>query len=312
MAGAPVGMKGSAAVSARTAVLFPGQGVPLEGAGEEVARLRPDLHAAVVEAVGEDPFPRASESTRFTQPAIVCSSLARWSALGLPNPDAFFGHSLGEIVALAVSGTIDEHEALVLAAARGKAMADADPERLGSMAAVRKGGIAAATELAEQHGLVVACDNAPGQVIIAGLITGLDAAAETAKAAGNRVRKLDVAGAFHSPLMEPAVAGLQAAIDATTFREPHTTVWSAVTAAPIDDPPRRLIDSLTHPVLFRPGLLGLHATGVRRFVDAGPGEVAAGLARKTFADAESTDVVEVLVPEIPAGQRSAAATGDDA
>jgi len=299
-------------VSVRTAVLFPGQGVPLEGAGEEVARLRPDLLDAVIEAVGEDPFPRAAESTRFTQPAIVCSSLARWSRLGLDRPDAFFGHSLGEIVALAVSGTIDEREALVLAAARGRAMADADPERLGSMAAVRKGGIEAATALAEAHGLVVACDNAPGQVIIAGLITGLDAAAEDAKASGNRVRRLDVAGAFHSPLMEPAIEGLQAAIDATTFREPHTTVWSAVTARPIDDPPRRLIDSLTHPVLFRPGLLGLHADGVRRFVDAGPGEVAAGLARKTFADLEGDAAAEVLVPEIPTADGLAAATGDDA
>ncbi|CAB4925529.1 unannotated protein [freshwater metagenome] len=299
-------------MSVRTAVLFPGQGVPLEGAGEEVARLRPDLLEAVVEAVGEDPFPRAAESTRFTQPAIVCSSLARWSALGLDHPDAFFGHSLGEIVALAVAGAIDEREALVLAAARGRAMADADPQKLGSMAAVRKGGLAAATELAEQHGLVVACDNAPGQVIIAGLITGLDAAAETAKASGNRVRRLDVAGAFHSPLMEPAIPGLQEAIDATTFRAPHTTVWSAVTAAPIDDPPRRLIDSLTHPVLFRPGLLGLHAAGVRRFVDAGPGEIAAGLARKTFADAEAGDVVEVEVPGIPAAQGSGSTTGDDA
>lgn len=295
-------------MSVRTAVLFPGQGVPLEGAGEEVARLRPDLLEAVIDAVGEDPYPRAAESTRFTQPAIVCSSLARWSRLGLPNPDAFFGHSLGEIVALAVSGAIDEREALVLAAARGAAMADADPERLGSMAAVRKGGLQAAQELADAHGLVVACDNAPGQVIIAGLITGLDAAAEAAKASGNRVRRLDVAGAFHSPLMEPATAGLQEAIDATTFREPHTTVWSAVTAAPIDDPPRRLIDSLTHPVLFRPGLLGLHATGVRRFVDAGPGEIAAGLARKTFAEAEGTDAVEVEVPEVVAP----AAAGEDA
>ena len=295
-------------MSVRTAVLFPGQGVPLEGAGDEVSRLRPDLLEAAIDAVGEDPFPRAAESTRFTQPAIVCSSLARWSRLGLPNPDAFFGHSLGEIVALAVSGAIDEREALVLAAARGAAMADADPEKLGSMAAVRKGGIQAAQELADAHGLVVACDNAPGQVIIAGLITGLDAAAEAAKASGNRVRRLDVAGAFHSPLMEPATAGLQAAIDATTFREPHTTVWSAVTAAPIDDPPRRLIDSLTHPVLFRPGLLGLHASGVRRFVDAGPGEIAAGLARKTFADAEGTDAVEVEVPEVVAP----AAAGEDA
>jgi malonyl CoA-acyl carrier protein transacylase len=283
----------------------------MEGTGEEVARLRPDLLEAVVAAVGEDPFPRVAESTRFTQPAIVCSSLARLSALDLGRPDAYFGHSLGEIVALAASGAIDEREALVLAAARGAAMADADPDRLGSMAAVKKGGIEAAQALAAAHGLVIACDNAPGQVIIAGTIEGLDAAAETAKASGNRVRRLDVAGAFHSPLMEPAVARLQEAIDRTTFRAPHTTVYSAVTAAPMDDAPRRLIDSLTHPVLFRPGLLALHAAGIRRYVDAGPGDIAAGLARRTFAGLEGEDAVVVEVPETPVTE-AAGATGDDA
>jgi [acyl-carrier-protein] S-malonyltransferase len=282
----------------------------MEGTGEEVARLRPDLHEAVVQAVGEDPFPRVQESTRFTQPAIVCSSLARLSALGLERPDFYLGHSLGEIVALAAAGWIDEREALVLAAARGAAMADADPQRLGSMAAVKKGGVEAAQELADAHGLVIACDNAPGQVIIAGTIEGLDAAAETAKASGNRVRRLDVAGAFHSPLMGPAIPRLQEAIDATTFREPHTTVLSAVTAAPIDDPPRRLIDSLTHPVLFRPALLALHEAGVRRVIDVGPGDIAAGLARRTFADLEGDDAVQIDVPGIPVTE-PAVRTGDD-
>ncbi|MGX6446969.1 ACP S-malonyltransferase [Patulibacter sp. S7RM1-6] len=286
-----------------TAVLLPGQGTPMDGAGDEVRRLRPDLHDAVVAAVGEDPFPRVADSTRYAQPAIVCSSLARYSALDLPEPDAFFGHSLGEIVALALGGVIDEGEALVLAAARGAAMADADPERLGSMAALRKGGLEEAQALADEHGLVVACDNAPGQVVLAGRIDALDAAAETAKSRGNRVRRLDVAGAFHSPLMEPAIAGLQAAVDRTTFRAARVPVWSAVTAAPVDDPPRRLIDSLTHPVLFRPGLLALHESGIRRFVDVGPGDVAAGLARRTFADGfEGDDAVEIDVPQVAAGE----------
>ncbi|WP_320672990.1 ACP S-malonyltransferase [Patulibacter defluvii] len=287
-------------MSVPTAILLPGQGTPMEGAGDEVARLRPDLHAAVIEAVGEDPFPRTGESTRFAQPAIVASSLARHSALDLPRPDAYFGHSLGEIVALALGGAIDELAALRLAAARGAAMADADPERLGSMAAVRKGGIDEARALAEAHELVIACDNAPGQVIIAGRISDLDAAAETAKANGNRVRRLDVAGAFHSPLMVPATAGLQAAIDQVEFRAPHTAVWSAVTAAPATDPARHLIDGLTNPVLFRPGLLALHEAGIRRFVDVGPGDVVAGLARRTFPEAEfdGDAAVAVEVPQL--------------
>jgi [acyl-carrier-protein] S-malonyltransferase len=287
-------------VNVPTAILFPGQGTPMEGTGDEVARLRPDLFEAVVAAVGEDPFPKTAESTRFTQPAIVCSSLARLSALELDEPVAYFGHSLGEIVALAAGGVISEQDAIALAAARGAAMADADPEMLGSMAAVRKADVDEARALAEEHGLVVACDNAPGQVIIAGRIDALDVAAETAKSRGSRIRRLDVAGAFHSPLMEPAIAGLQAAVDRTTFSPATTTVWSAVTAAPIDDVPRRLIDSLTSPVLFRPGLLALHAAGVRRFVDVGPGDVAAGLARRTFAEGfEGDDAVEILVPALP-------------
>ncbi|MGE4428459.1 MAG: ACP S-malonyltransferase [Solirubrobacteraceae bacterium] len=288
-------------MSAKTVILLPGQGTPMDGAGDEVRRLRPDLFDAVVEAVGEDPFPRVAESTRFAQPAIVAASLARHSALAPLGADAVFGHSLGEIVALAIGGAIDEVGALRLAAARGAAMADADPDRLGSMAALRKGGIDAARELADAHGLVVACDNAPGQVILAGAITGLDAAADAAKAAGNRLRRLDVAGAFHSPLMEPAIAGLQAAIDATTFAAPHTPVWSAVTAAPAEDPRRHLIDGLTNPVLFRPGLLALHAAGLRRFVDVGPGDVVAGLARRTFAELpdEGPDAVAIEVPPTP-------------
>lgn len=299
-------------MSVPTAILLPGQGTPMEGAGDEVARLRPDLLEAVIAAVGEDPFPRTGESTRFAQPAIVASSLARYSALGLPRPDAIFGHSLGEIVALALGGVITEGEALRLAAARGAAMADADPERIGSMAALRKGGIEAAQELAAAHDLVVACDNAPGQVILAGRIVDLDAAAETAKASGNRVRRLDVAGAFHSPLMVPATAGLQAAIDGIDFRPPHTPVWSAVTATPATDPAQHLIDGLTSPVLFRPGLLALHAAGIRRFVDVGPGDVVAGLARRTFPEAEfaGADAVVVEAPS-PVGDEVAAAIGDD-
>lgn len=293
-------MAGCCVVNVPTAILFPGQGTPMDGAGDEVARLRPDLFDAVVAAVGEDPFPKTAESTRFAQPAIVCSSLARLSALNLDAPVAYFGHSLGEIVALAAGGVISEPDAIVLAAARGAAMADADPQKLGSMAAVRKADVDEARALAEEHGLVVACDNAPGQVIIAGRIDALDAAAETAKSRGSRVRRLDVAGAFHSPLMEPAIPGLQAAVDRTTFGPSTTTVWSAVTAAPIDDVPRRLIDSLTNPVLFRPGLLALHAAGVRRFVDVGPGDVAAGLARRTFEQGfEGDDAVEIVVPALP-------------
>jgi len=110
--------------SSPTAVLFPGQGSQTKDMRALVAAVRPDLLDAAIELIGEDPFPRVEESTRFAQPAILCASLASWTRLrGYVDPVAFAGHSLGEFSALAAAGAILDHDALRLVVLRGDHMA---------------------------------------------------------------------------------------------------------------------------------------------------------------------------------------------
>jgi acyl transferase domain-containing protein len=251
---------------------------------EEVADLRPDLLDAVSSAVGEDPFPRAEESTRFAQPAILCTTLARWSALGAPQAEALLGHSLGELSALVAAGSLGERDALSLVALRAALMDDAGAPGDG-MVAVLRGELSQVQEIADAHGVTLANDNAPGQLVLAGDLERLDDAAESAKAAGLRAMRLGVSGAFHSPAMASALPAWTEALREIDFREPAITVYSCLTAAPIDDPRQALTDGLTSRVRFRESLLELRASGVERFVEVGPGKVLAGLASRTLPDA---------------------------
>src|SRR4051812_41856718 len=109
----------------RTAIVFPGQGSLTDGMREQVERLRPDLLELAADAVGEDPFARLGEDTRFDQPAIFCASLAGFEALGRPEPDFFAGHSLGEIAALVAAGALAEPDGVALVAERGRLMSEA-------------------------------------------------------------------------------------------------------------------------------------------------------------------------------------------
>src|SRR5687767_4409894 len=109
------------------AALFPGQGSQTPEMRDHVARLAPDLLERVTELVGEDPFPRVEESTRFAQPAIFCASITAYDALGL-EPGVAAGHSLGELAALAAAGVLDRGDALELVVLRGKLMAEARSE----------------------------------------------------------------------------------------------------------------------------------------------------------------------------------------
>jgi acyl transferase domain-containing protein len=273
-----------------SAYLFPGQGSQVAGMRDEVARLRPDLLDTVGEIVGEDPFERVEESTRFAQPAILCSSLARWSVLDA-EADVLLGHSLGELAALAAAGAIGEREALELVVERGRLMADAAAPGDGMLAAL--GGDATVVRaLADHHGVTVANDNAPGQLVLSGGVAALDAFAGEAKARGVRTMTLAVRGAFHSPAMESAREAWVAALAEVEFAEPAVPVVSCLTAAPIGDARRALADSLTHPVRFREALLHLAAGGATRFVDVGPGRILERLVRRTLPDLQSA-VAEV-------------------
>lgn len=275
-------------MSTATAVVFPGQGSQTPDMRDLVAELRPDLLEQAGEVVGEDPFARADEGTNFAQPAIFCASLAGWAAIGRPAAELMAGHSLGELAALVAAGALAEREGLELVALRGRLMHEAgEQEGHGGMVAVLgRGASEHAPEIAQASGLVLANDNSPQQVVLSGARERLPAALAHAKELGLRAMELDVTGAFHSPLMAPAVPEFERALQRTMFTPSSVTVVSAVTAAPFTDPRRELADALTMPVRWRETMVALHELGAERFVDVGPGRVLTGLAKRTLSDVE--------------------------
>jgi malonyl CoA-acyl carrier protein transacylase len=251
---------------------------------DQVARVRPDLLEAAVDAVGEDPFARVDDGTQFAQPAIFCASLAGWEELGRPDGDCMAGHSLGELGALVAAGAVSEQDGLELVVLRGALMGQAEE---GGMAALMGAGASEhAHEIAQAHGLTVANDNSPQQVVLSGPRASLPAATEAARELGLRAMELDVTGAFHSPLMAPAVPEFEAALSRVDFTRPNVPVLSAVTTEPFDDIALRLAQALTHPVRWRETMLALRERGVDRFVEVGPGRVLTGLVKRTLKDVE--------------------------
>jgi malonyl CoA-acyl carrier protein transacylase len=244
-----------------------------------VAQHAPDLLDHCLELIGEDPFERVDDSTRFAQPAIFCASVTAYDALGL-EPGVAAGHSLGELAALAAAGVIARDDALELVVLRGRLMAEADDT--GSMLALVGATEEEAREIAEHAGVTVANDNAPGQVVLSGTRDALARAEEDARDHGRRALKLNVAGAFHSPLMEPAVEPFRAVVAGIDFAEPSVPVMSCVTARPFEDPPSELVRALTEPVRWLDVVRALDARGVTEFVETGPGTVLTNLVRKSL------------------------------
>jgi [acyl-carrier-protein] S-malonyltransferase len=137
--------------------------------------------------------------------------------------------------------------------------------------------------LATRLGLVVANDNAPGQLVLSGPIEAVAEAEEVARdEAGARARRLDVSGAFHSPLMEPAAERLRAALEDTPISELQIPVYSNGTAAPFVDVRSELSQNLLRGVRWRETLLAMRTAGIERFVELGPGAVLTGLVKRTL------------------------------
>ena len=271
-----------------TALLFPGQGSQTADMRDQVARVRPDLLNLAAEVVGEDPFLRVDAGTAYAQPAIFCASIAGWSQLDSPIHEFAAGHSLGELGALVAAGVLSERDGLELVALRGRLMQEAGETAgdggmialLGAEAAERAG------EVAGPHGLSIANDNSPQQVVLSGARAALPAAEKTAAELGLRAIILPVTGAFHSPMMASALPEFERALAAVELQPANATVISAVSAEPFDDVRARLLDAITGPVRWREVLLTLRDRGVTRFVEVGPGKVLTGLAKRTLKDVE--------------------------
>lgn len=271
----------------KTAVLFPGQGSQTPDMRDAVAARRPDLIELALDVVGDDPFARVDDGTRFAQPAIYCASVVAWERLaesGL-EADVVAGHSLGELAALVAAGVLSAEDGLRLVATRGRLMQESG-ERAGDgsmLALLGTGAAERASQVAEPHGLTVANDNAPNQVVLSGSRGAFSDATVTAKGLGLRAVPLPVTGAFHSPFMAEAVPEFAAALAAVDFSAPSIEVVSSITTAPFDDVAARLADALTQPVRWRETLLALRAHGVERFVELGPGAVLTGMVKRTLA-----------------------------
>ena len=281
-----------------TALLFPGQGSQTPEMRDLVAQRCPELLDRCIELVGEDPFERVEESTRFQQPAIFCASIAGWR--GLPDdvePGAAAGHSLGELAALAAAGVLTVDDALELVVLRGRLMAEADDR--GSMLALVGADEAESAQVADAAGLTVANDNAPGQIVLAGDKDSFERAEQLAGELGKRTIRLPVAGAFHSPSMAPAVAPFRAALDEVELGEPRFTVFSCATAEPFEDVRDELARALIRPVRWRETFTAMHEAGVTRFVEVGPGKVLARLAKR-IVPGTKVQTPDELTPSMPA------------
>ena len=276
-----------------TAFLFPGQGSQQTEMRDRVLAARPDLLAVAKEVVGADPFERLHEGTAYLQPAIYCASLASITRLEGPDADMMAGHSMGELTALVAAGSVNEYDGLALAATRGRLMqqaAEQGPE--GAMLALGTDA-ESALELTRSHGLVVANDNAPDQVVLSGEVEAILAARADAKRSGLRAFRLPIKGAFHSPALVSVTPEFKAALERVEIRPPMVPVFSCVTAREFDDIPARLAESLTHGVRWREVLLALVARGVSRFVELGPGRVLTKIVRSSLSDVEALAVDEM-------------------
>lgn len=285
----------------KKAYVFPGQGAQFPGMakdlyeGNETARKMLDLANEILGfSITEIMFNGTEEElkqTKVTQPAIFLHSVVMAECLGESfHPDMVAGHSLGEFSALVAAKALSFEDGLKLVAARAMAMQKACEINPSTMAAILGLEDAKVEEIcASIDGVVVAANyNCPGQLVISGSNEAIDIACTMLSEAGaKRALKLQVGGAFHSPLMMPAQEELMSAIAATPFQAPICPVYQNVNASPQVDPERikqLLIEQLTAPVRWTQIMENMIADGCGEVIEVGPGKVLQGLFKKVNRD----------------------------
>jgi [acyl-carrier-protein] S-malonyltransferase len=285
--------------------------------GEDLFGVRPDLlGSSADEILGfslQDICLNGPEEeltrTNHAQPALFALSFALWDELhkasGL-RPSGAAGHSLGEYTALAAAGAIPFDQALSAVASRGRAMAEAAALDSSGMAALLGAELEAAQEVCERRvadggRLQVANINAPGQVVLAGGADDISWLVENARDLGvRRAIPLKVAGAFHSSFMEPAASRVAETLSGITVGSMAFPVWANTTAQPheVDQVKEILARQVVEPVQFAGSLQNMGATGIDIFIHVGPGDVTAGLAKRSVDGATVMSVSSI--DDIPA------------
>ncbi len=280
----------------KKAYVFPGQGSQFPGMAKDLYENNPcakDMLEKANEILGFritdimfNGTPEELKATKVTQPAVFLHSVALAKCYNDFHPDMVAGHSLGEFSALTSAGAMDFEDALKLVSIRAMAMQKACEIKPSTMAAI----IALPNEKVEEicascSGFVVPANyNCDGQVVISGEVDAVNEACEKMKAAGaKRALVLQVGGAFHSQLMEPAREVLAEAIEKTSFKTPVCSVYQNVTALPSTDPEvikANLLTQLTSPVKWTQSVKNMLADGAGYFMEMGPGNVLQGLIRK--------------------------------
>ena len=295
------------------ALVFPGQGSQFVGMGKELYDNNPlakELFDKADDILGfkitDIMFAGTDEDlkqTKVTQPAVFLHSVISALCLGEEcNPSMVAGHSLGEFSALVVAGALSFEDGLRLVSARAQAMQKAcelTPSTMAAIIALPDATVEdICADVSKDGNIVVAANyNCPGQLVISGNIDAVNEACERLKAAGAKpALPLQVGGASHSPLIQPAKDELQAAIEATEFHTPKCPVYQNVDALPHTDPAEiklNLIAQLTAPVKWTYEVQKMIADGATDFTECGPGKALQGMIAKIATGNDAVTVAGI-------------------